>query len=83
MALKFPREQLLENPVPYALWQCPAVEQKVAHFLAKADRGEFPRPEQEWRALLDETIHPQLFQRYDVGIGPLPLWRFFMAEAKR
>jgi SAM-dependent methyltransferase len=56
---------------------------RIAHFLAKADRGEFPRPEHEWRALLDETIHPRLFQRYDVGIGTLPLWRFFMAEAKR
>lgn len=55
----------------------------IAYLLAKADRGDFPRPERDWRALLDETVHPQSFKRYDVGIGPLPMWKMFMAEAKR
>lgn len=52
----------------------------IAYALAKADRGDFARPEREWRDLLDSTVRPHLFQRYDIGIGPVPLWRMFMAE---
>lgn len=52
----------------------------VAYALAKADRGDFARPEDEWRDLLDSTVGPHLFQRYDISVGPLPLWRMFMAE---
>lgn len=55
----------------------------IAYALARADRGAFPRPETHWRAILKETVGPTSFQRYDVGIGPLPLWRMFMAEVKR
>jgi SAM-dependent methyltransferase len=55
---------------------------RVAYMLAKLDRGKFVKTEEQWRSILSETINPTIFTRYNVGIGPLPLWNMFMAAVQ-
>jgi SAM-dependent methyltransferase len=51
----------------------------LAFILAKLDRGKFVKTVDHWQNILTDTIRPNFFKRYDVGIGPLPLWKMFMA----
>ena len=57
-------------------------ERGPARFLARMDRGDFPRPVDEWRALFNpifETVH---FESYHVGIG-IPLWKMIYVKGRR
>ena len=44
-------------------------------FLARADRGEFPRPLEKWRELFYESFDPVEFEPYDLAIGGVCLWK--------
>lgn len=46
----------------------------VARALARADRGDFPRPLEEWRALFSACFEPVAFFPYPVGVPGLTLW---------
>jgi SAM-dependent methyltransferase len=46
----------------------------IATALARADRGAFARPLNEWRSLFGEAFETTRFFPYSVGIGPVPLW---------
>ena len=46
----------------------------LPHFLARADRGDFPRPLYEWQGLFAEYFEEVVFEPFDVGVGGIVLW---------
>ena len=57
----------------------------VSRFLARADRGEHPRPLEEWRTLFTDAFEPVVFEPYPLGIGGVTLWNmvYFKGRARR
>ena len=57
----------------------------IARMLARADRGDYPRPLEEWRALFEEAFEPQVFEPYDLGARGVSLWNmvYFKGSARR
>lgn len=57
----------------------------VSRFLARADRGDHPRPLEEWRALFAESLEPVVFEAYPLGAAGLTLWNmvYFKGGARR
>lgn len=54
----------------------------IAKFLARADRGEFPRPLKEWRELFASIFDILVFEPYIVGISGLSLWHMFYCKGR-
>lgn len=57
----------------------------LARLLARCDRGRFPRPLEELRAILEETFEPVVFEPYRLtGLGAT-LWHmvYFKGQARR
>jgi SAM-dependent methyltransferase len=56
----------------------------VARFLARADRGDHPRPLEEWRTLFTESFEPVVFEPYDLGARGVSLWNmvYFKGRAR-
>lgn len=50
-------------------------ERSAARALALWDRGDFPRPLDEWRALFEEAFEPVVFQPYPLGFAGVTLWQ--------
>ena len=46
----------------------------VSAALARADRGDFPRPLEEWRTMFGELLDVQHFEPYPLGVGRITLW---------
>jgi SAM-dependent methyltransferase len=57
----------------------------IARFLARADRGEFPRPLEEWRELFTAAFEPVVFEPYPLGAAGMTLWNmvYFKGRARR
>ena len=57
----------------------------VSRLLARADRGEFPRPLEEWRALFTAAFEPVVFEPYPLGAAGMTLWNmiYFKGRARR
>lgn len=57
----------------------------VSRFLARADRGEHPRPLEEWRTLFTNAFEPVVFEPYPLGMGGVTLWNmvYFKGRARR
>ena len=57
----------------------------VSRFLAQADRGEYPRPLEEWRALFTQAFDPVVFEPYPLGAGGMTLWNmiYFKGRARQ
>jgi SAM-dependent methyltransferase len=57
----------------------------VSRLLARADRGEFPRPLEEWRALFSAAFEPVVFEPYPLGAAGMTLWNmvYFKGRARR
>jgi len=57
----------------------------ISRFLARADRGEHPRPLDEWRALFTSAFEPVVFEPYPLGAGGVTLWNmvYFKGRARR
>lgn len=57
----------------------------ISRFLALADRGEYPRPVEAWRALFASAFEPVVFETYPVGVAGVELWSFvhFKGKARR
>ena len=47
----------------------------VARLLARMDRGDHPRPLDEWQSLLSTHFEGDVFEAYDLAMGGVPLWR--------
>jgi SAM-dependent methyltransferase len=57
----------------------------VSRFLAHADRGDHPRPLEEWRDLFASAFEPVVFEPYPLGAGGVTLWNmvYFKGRARR
>jgi SAM-dependent methyltransferase len=57
----------------------------VSRFLARADRGDHPRPLDEWRDLFTSAFEPVVFEPYPLGAGGVTLWNmiYFKGRARR
>lgn len=57
----------------------------ISRFLARADRGEHPRPLEEWRQLFTDAFEPVVFEAYPLGAGGVTLWNmvYFKGRARR
>ena len=57
----------------------------VSRFLARADRGDYPRPLEAWRELFTRAFEPVVFEPYPLGAGGMTLWNmvYFKGRARR
>ena len=57
----------------------------IARFLARADRGDYPRPLEEWRDLFTRAFEPVVFEPYSLGVAGTTLWSmiYFKGRARR
>jgi SAM-dependent methyltransferase len=57
----------------------------MARLLARADRGDHPRPLEEWRTIFTEAFEPVVFEPYDLGASGVSLWNmiYFKGRARR
>ena len=57
----------------------------IARFLARIDRGKFPRPKQEWLELVTGAFEPAFFVPYRLTALGATLWNqvYFKGRAKR
>ncbi|HEY2121474.1 MAG TPA: class I SAM-dependent methyltransferase [Candidatus Acidoferrum sp.] len=54
----------------------------VPRFLARFDRGDFPRPLERWHELFSEFFEPACFVPYDLGAFEIPLWNMVYFKGK-
>ena len=57
----------------------------ISRFLARADRGEHPRPLDQWRELFTAAFEPVVFEPYPLGAAGMTLWNmiYFKGRARR
>lgn len=57
----------------------------VSRFLARADRGEYPRPLETWHELFTSAFEPVVFEPYPLGVAGMTLWNmiYFKGRARR
>jgi SAM-dependent methyltransferase len=57
----------------------------IARFLARRDRGDFPRPLERWRELFCTHFRPVVFQPYPLGVAGLTMWSmvYFQGQSPR
>jgi len=57
----------------------------VSRFLARADRGEYPRPLNEWREIFTDAFELEVFEPYSLGTAGMTLWNmvYFKGSARR
>ncbi len=56
----------------------------ISRFLALADRGEYPRPLDEWHELFTSAFEPVVFEPYPLGAAGITLWNmiYFKGRAR-
>ena len=57
----------------------------IARFLARADRGDYPRPLEEWREIFTRALEPVVVEPYPLGFAGIALWSmiYFKGRARR
>ena len=57
----------------------------VARLLARADRGDYPRPLEHWRGLFTAAFDPVVFEPYPLGAAGITLWSmvYFKGRVRR
>jgi SAM-dependent methyltransferase len=57
----------------------------IPRFLARADRGKFPRPIENWHRIFAEFFEPVEFEPYDLARWGVCLWKmiYFKGKSKR
>ena len=57
----------------------------ISRFLARADRGDYPRPLEAWRDIFTRAFEPVVFEPYPLGAAGLTLWSmiYFKGRAHR
>lgn len=57
----------------------------ISRFLARADRGDYPRPLHEWRELFTDSFEPVVFEPYPLGPAGMTLWHmiYFKGRGRR
>jgi len=54
----------------------------IARYLARSDRGDHPRPFEQWRDLFSESFEPIVFEPYSVGWFGCSLWNMVYFKGK-
>ena len=56
----------------------------VSRFLARSDRGDYPRPLEEWREIFTRAFEPVVFEPYPLGAAGMTLWNmvYFKGRAR-
>jgi SAM-dependent methyltransferase len=57
-------------------------KRSVAQFMARMDRGKFPRPLEEWRDLFEQSLDVVQFEPYPLGTMGLTLWDMIYCKAR-
>jgi trans-aconitate methyltransferase len=57
----------------------------VSRLLARADRGDYPRPLEQWRELFTTAFQSVVFEPYPLGAAGVTLWNmvYFKGRARR
>jgi SAM-dependent methyltransferase len=55
----------------------------ISRFLARADRGDYPRLLEEWRELFTGAFEPVVFEPYPLGPVGLTLWNMIYFKGRR
>ena len=57
----------------------------ISRFLARADRGDHPRPLDAWRDIFTRIFEPVVFEPYPLGLAGVTLWSmiYFKGRARR
>ncbi|MGI8403071.1 MAG: class I SAM-dependent methyltransferase [Gemmatimonadaceae bacterium] len=57
----------------------------VSRFLARADRGDYPRPLDQWREIFTEAFELEVFEPYSLGAAGMTLWNmvYFKGRTRR
>ncbi len=59
-----------------------AKETSIARWLTLHDRGDFPRPLDELLDIVNQTLHPELVEPYNLGIFGLTLWNMVYVKCR-
>lgn len=54
----------------------------ISRYLARSDRGDYPRPLDQWRELFVESFETVVFEPYSVGWFGCPLWNMVYFKGK-
>lgn len=56
----------------------------ISRALAEWDRGDWPRPLEEWRTIFSEAFEPVVFEPYPLGAAGITLWNmvYFKGRAR-
>lgn len=57
-------------------------DRSIAEWMARHDRGDFPRSLSRWRELFTESFDPLVFEPYGLGVGGLTLWNMIYFKGK-
>jgi SAM-dependent methyltransferase len=60
----------------------PVERYSISRALARADRGDFPRPLDEWRTIFGEALDVQHFEPYPLGLAGLTLWNMIYCKGR-
>ena len=55
----------------------------LARMLAKLDRGEYPRPLEDWRALLGDLLEVKTFEPFRIGLLGSRMWDMVYVQGSR
>jgi SAM-dependent methyltransferase len=55
----------------------------IARLLARADRGNYPRPLTEWKELLERFFEPVLLEPFALTAAGIPLWNMIYFKGKK
>ena len=82
--LKHLRTLLTDNGHVHILDHVLPERPSIARFLARIDRGKFPRPLEEWLELVTGVFEPAVFERYRLTALGATLWNqvYFKGRAK-
>jgi len=58
-------------------------DRSIARFLARRDRGDFPRPLERWQELFTRQFAPAVFEPYSLGLAGLSLWSMVYFQGSR
>lgn len=54
----------------------------LARFLALRDRGDYPRPTEDWQRLFSRHLAVRHYRPFDVGLFGIPMWRLCHVRAQ-
>lgn len=54
----------------------------LARFLALRDRGEYPRPSEEWQKLFEQHLTVRHYRPFNVGLLGIPMWQLCHVRAQ-